>query len=642
MRESVRKIQLHTVLRDAGLSLVLSNVYMQYLFSVAKSGIIFIYLLGDVVIHRSYSFWATIAVISFLAIDYFGGTLRLSNVRKANTARRLLRMIDEMPVAVMTVNLKTFRISYANETSKALIRSIEHLLPIRAEDLVGSSIDVFHKAPQHQHRILSDPRNLPYCARIKLGPEVLDLKVSAITDDDGSYIGPMLTWAIVTKEVETEERLRHLAHYDPLTGLANRATFNEEMESRLARSCDVTALLFLDLDGFKLINDTLGHQAGDDLLRFVSDRLRGACADRSILISRLGGDEFAILVPSAQLAELKSFARELVETLSEPYELNDLHKVQIGVSIGIALAPSDGETVKRLSSRADIALYAAKSDGKGTFKFFSEDLEAKVRDHLCLQTDLRDALQSGNGLFIFYQPILDAITKAVTCREALLRWFHPTRGWISPDEFIPVAERSDLINELGEYVLGKACHDAASWPNREKVAVNISPVQLGRGKLPQLVLAALTSSGISPDRLEIEVTETAVIRNEQGSIGELRRLRAMGVHIALDDFGTGFSTFTTLSAFAFDKIKIDRSFVKAAVVHPEAAAIVGAIAHLGRRLGIITVAEGVETEADLQQVLSEGCLEVQGYFYGKPEPTEQDARAVAALEQETTVRAAGY
>ncbi|WP_236761729.1 putative bifunctional diguanylate cyclase/phosphodiesterase [Agrobacterium tumefaciens] len=546
--------------------------------------------------------------------------------RKQEEQGRLLRMIDDMPVAVMTVEPEGFTITYANETSKDLIRSIEHLLPLKADGLLGSSIDVFHRHPEHQRRILSDPKNLPHNARINLGPEVLDLKVSAIMADDGTYLGPMLTWAIVTKEVEAERQIRHLAHYDTLTGLANRVTFNENMDAALALPGDGPALLFIDLDGFKIVNDTRGHRVGDDLLREVANRLRAVCEEPSMTIGRLGGDEFAILVPHVETSELETFASRIIETLSLPYD-----QILIGASIGIAIAPIHGDTGEALLARADIALYAAKAAGKGTHRTFSEDMESRIQERVRLRAKLRTSLATRQGMFVFYQPIIDAHTKKITAREALVRWHHPERGWISPAEFVPIAEESGLIDQLGDFVLNTACLDAAGWSDAARVAVNISAAQLGKGTIASAILAALTRSGLSPDRLEIEVTETAMLDDENGAIGDLRRIRDMGVRVALDDFGTGYSSLTHLRAFPFDKIKIDGSFVKDAVERPESAAIVRAIADLGKRLGVTTVAEGVETEAHLIRVLEEGCTEVQGYFYGKPVPSERDAGTIAEL-----------
>jgi len=558
--------------------------------------------------------------------------------RKHHEQSRLLRMIDDMPVAVMTVEPHTLKINYANETSKRLIRQIEHLLPITSETLLGTSIDVFHKHPQHQRRILADAANLPHNARIKVGPEVLDLKVSAITGSDGAYLGPMLTWALVTKEVEAENRIRHLAHYDMLTGLPNRTAFHEELDHRLATPGSRAGLLYIDLDGFKLVNDTRGHSVGDMLLNEVARRLRAVCAAPAMTVGRLGGDEFAVLVAHDNAEDIKAHANRIIEALSANYDFGH-GNIQIGASIGIALAPEHGETASTLLARSDIALYAAKAAGKGNARLFAPSMENRLQERVRLEAKLRAALRDREGLFVFYQPIVSIETGKVTAREALVRWHHPLRGWISPAEFVPVAEQTGLIDALGEFVLETACREAAAWTDGARVAVNISAAQLGKGMLPERTLWALISSGLSPDRLEIEVTETALLDNEQDAIVDLRRVRSMGVRVALDDFGTGFSSLAHLRAFPFDKIKIDGSFVKDAVDRPDCAAVVRAVADLGKRLGVTTVAEGVETEEQLACIRNEGCTEVQGYLFGRPSPSDRDAPLIDRIHPKGPVLA---
>lgn len=437
---------------------------------------------------------------------------------KHEAQSRLLSMIDNMPMAVMTVDPATLKITYANETSKALIRKIEHLLPIEADNLLGTCIDVFHRNPQHQRRILADPKNLPHNARIKLGPEVLDLKASAVMADDGSYIGPMLTWALVTREVEAETRIRQLAHYDTLTGLPNRVTFREELAKSLATPGNRVGLLYLGLDGFKLINDTRGHPVGDILLGQVASRLRSICNGPAMTVSRLGGDEFAVLVPHNNAEAAIALANNIVESLSAPYDLDYDRNVQLGASVGIALAPEHGESADTLFARADLALHAAKAAGKGQAQIFSPDMETRVQERVQLEEELRAALDTKNGLFVFYQPIVSIETGKVTAREALIRWHHAERGWISPGEFIPIAEQSSLIDQIGNFVLDQACRDAVRREDGARVAVNISASQLGRGMLAQTVLSALVGSGLSPDRLEIEVTETALLDAEAHAI----------------------------------------------------------------------------------------------------------------------------
>ncbi|GEB38415.1 hypothetical protein GLI01_24500 [Gluconacetobacter liquefaciens] len=549
-----------------------------------------------------------------------------------------LRMLDDMPVAVMTVEPESLLIDYVNNMSIALIRRIEHLLPIRADELIGTSIDVFHRSPGYQRHLLSDPSNLPHSARIRLGSEVLDLKVSAINDQEGRYIAPMLTWALVTKEVEAEKRIGYLAHHDALTGLPNRLMFRRTLEERLATPDACFGLLYVDLDGFKLVNDTRGHQVGDALLRQVADRLRTLCDDPAVTLTRLGGDEFAILTPHDAERPARLHAERIAAALGRPFDLEHDYRIQIGASIGIALVPEHGVEPEILLARADMALYAAKDDGKGIARQFSRHLEFRAQERTRLEESLYAALQARQHLFVFYQPIVDLYSGCVTAREALVRWHHPERGWISPAEFVSVAEQCGLIDPLGEFVLDRACRSAMQWEDGAHVAVNISAIQLGRETLVPAVAAALAASGLPAERLDIEVTETALLGDEQGGIQDLLALRRMGVGISLDDFGTGYSSLAHLRAFPFDKIKIDGSFVRDALARPECAAVVRVIADLGQRLGVRTVAEGVETEDQLALVRREGCVEVQGYLHGRPMPAADDIERVSRLDPELVVR----
>ncbi|AOK21278.1 histidine kinase [Burkholderia ubonensis] len=577
------------------------------------------------------------ALIAVISVNY-RGFLRTVDAQAESRMRehaqtRLMQMIDDMPVAVMTADPETFRINYLNATSLNLLRSIEHLLPIRADDALGAPIDFFHPHPQHQRRLLADPANLPHRTRVRLGPEVLDLQVSAVRDAEGHYIGPMLSWSIVTRQAEAEARIHELAHHDSLTGLPNRATFLAEFDACLRRSDKVIALLFIDLDGFKLINDARGHSAGDEVLRQVAERLRGQCPEPGMMLGRIGGDEFAVLMRDTDADGAMGAAARLVDTLVAPYAPSPDRQFRIGASIGCVLAPHHGNDAGVLLSRADMALYAAKKAGKGTYRMFSPDMETSAQERIALESKLRLALDESQGLYVFYQPIVDVRTRRITTREALLRWHHPRAGWISPARFIPVAERGGLIDRLGRFVLDQACRQAARWPDGARVAVNVSAGQLGHGTIAPAVAAALAGAGLTPDRLEIEVTETALLHDEGKAVADLRALRAMGVRVALDDFGTGFSSLAHLRAFPFDKIKIDGSFVRDAVTRPDCAAVVCAVADLGKRLGVTTVAEGVETEEQLACITEAGCREVQGFLLGRPEPGERDAPAIQWIER---------
>ncbi|KVD18393.1 histidine kinase [Burkholderia ubonensis] len=577
------------------------------------------------------------ALIAVISVNYRGFLhtvdAQAESRMREHAQTRLMQMIDDMPVAVMTADPETFRINYLNATSLNLLRSIEHLLPIRADDALGAPIDVFHPHPQHQRRLLADPANLPHRTRVRLGPEVLDLQVSAVRDAEGHYIGPMLSWSIVTRQAEAEARIHELAHHDSLTGLPNRATFLTEFDACLRRSDKVIALLFIDLDGFKLINDARGHSAGDEVLRQVAERLRGQCPEPGMMLGRIGGDEFAVLMRDTDADGAMGAAARLVDTLVAPYAPSPDRQFRIGASIGCVLAPHHGNDAGVLLSRADMALYAAKKAGKGTYRMFSPDMETSAQERIALESKLRLALDESQGLYVFYQPIVDVRTRRITTREALLRWHHPRAGWISPARFIPVAERGGLIDRLGRFVLDQACRQAARWPDGARVAVNVSAGQLGHGTIAPAVAAALAGAGLTPDRLEIEVTETALLHDEGKAVADLRALRAMGVRVALDDFGTGFSSLAHLRAFPFDKIKIDGSFVRDAVTRPDCAAVVCAVADLGKRLGVTTVAEGVETEEQLACITEAGCREVQGFLLGRPEPGERDAPAIQWIER---------
>ena len=544
---------------------------------------------------------------------------------------RLLRMIDNMPVAVMTVDPVSFRITYINETSKQTLGRLEHLLPVKIDQLVGTCIDVFHKDPDHQRRLLADPRNLPHRARITLGPEIVEITSAAVHGTDGAYIGPMLTWEVVTQQAAAEQRIRQLAHYDALTGLANRTSFREDLETRLAGRNAELALLFIDLDGFKLVNDTNGHLVGDALLRQVADRLRRACGGPDMMVGRLGGDEFGVIIDQCDIERASTVASALIEVLSVPYNIGQMRNLRIGASIGIVTAPTHGGTVESLLARADMALYAAKAAGRGKYSVFLPKIETDIQERVRLEAKLRAALDQQEGLFVFYQPIIDLRTRRITAREALLRWYHPLRGWISPAEFIPVAEESGLIERIGSLVLDRACREAVSWSDGSLVAVNVSVAQLGNGTLAPAVRGALARSGLAPGRLEIEITESALLHNEIDGLSELHALHDMGVRVALDDFGTGYSSLAHIRAFPFDKIKIDGSFVRDALARPDCAAVIGMVADVGRRLGVATVAECVETEAHLALVTAEGCSEAQGYLFGRPAPSAEDAMRVAEI-----------
>jgi diguanylate cyclase (GGDEF)-like protein/PAS domain S-box-containing protein len=428
----------------------------------------------------------------------------------------------------------------------------------------------------------------------------------------------------ITERKRAETRIAHMAHHDALTGLPNRVLLRlrmEEMLDRVRRDGGGIAAMCIDLDNFKSVNDTLGHPFGDLLLQQVAQRLLGALGPHDI-VARLGGDEFAVLQGAAAAPdEAGALAEGLLAIVSEPYEL-DGHMVTIGASIGIALAPGDGDDPDRLLKQADMALYRAKADGKGAFRFFEPEMDARVQARRRLEVDLRAALNAGT-LEIHYQPLIEINTGEVCAFEALMRWPHPERGMIPPGEFIPVAEETGLIGALGAFVLRQACSDATAWPGDTKVAINLSPLQFRTGNLLQTVMSALETSGLSPHRLELEITETLLLERSDYILATLHALRALGVRIAMDDFGTGYSSLSYLRSFPFDKIKIDRSFVHDLCNNADSQAIVRAIISLGSSLGITITAEGVESERDLEKLRAEGCTQAQGFYFARPLPQSE-------------------
>ena len=437
--------------------------------------------------------------------------------------------------------------------------------------------------------------------------------------------GWVATFEDITEWLEAQAKISHMARHDALTGLPNRVLFHEQLEQGLRRagSGDQLAVLCLDLDHFKDINDSLGHPIGDALLKEVGRRLR-ATVGESDTVARLGGDEFAVVqIGRSEEAAARSLAGRLVEAISAPYEI-DGHQIVIGVSIGISLSPQDGSDPDELLKNADLALYRAKADGRGTYRFFETGMDARAQARRLLEMDLRAALQR-DEFQPYYQPIRDVASGRVVAFEALLRWNHPQRGLIAPINFIPLAEETGLIVQLGEFMLRSACADAATWPDDIDVAVNLSPVQFKNPNLIASVTEALTASGLAARRLELEITESVLLQNSEATLTTLHELRAMGVRISLDDFGTGYSSLSYLRSFPFDKIKIDRSFVSELATREDSMAIIRAVTGLGRSLGIVTTAEGVENDAQLELLRREGCTQAQGYLFSKPRPASDVA-----------------
>jgi diguanylate cyclase (GGDEF)-like protein len=467
-------------------------------------------------------------------------------------------------------------------------------------------------------------RSLHTFERERPNGTILEVRTAPIADG-----GAVRTYTDITARKEVEKHIAHMARHDALTELPNRVLLRERLDEALARlgqRGETIAILCLDLDQFKAVNDTLGHPVGDVLLKAVAARIAG-CLSEHDTVGRLGGDEFAIIqVGVKQPHGAKRLAQRLVEGMPEPFFVHG-HRLNIGVSVGIALAPSDGRDVNALLKSADLALYRAKAEGRNRFCFFETGMDTEAQTRRALETDLREALAKGE-FQLYYQPFMNLARGEVTGFEALLRWNHPVRGQVAPAEFIPIAEETGLISPIGEWIIRQACAEAAHFPDTTRIAVNVSAVQFRSSNFVQVVLSALAAARLSPHRLELEITETVLMESSEAVLKTLHQLRGLGLRVALDDFGTGYSSLSYLSRFPFDKLKIDRSFVSGVGASSDCAAIVRAIVSLGTSLGMTITAEGVETEAQLDFVRSIGCSEAQGYILNTPLPAEEAVRIV--------------
>jgi diguanylate cyclase (GGDEF)-like protein len=435
--------------------------------------------------------------------------------------------------------------------------------------------------------------------------------------------GWLTTHEDITDRARNEQKIAYLAEHDLLTDLPNRAFFTKMLEGPVRRrggaATDAFAVFMVDLDRFKNVNDTLGHAAGDQLLVEVARRLKGNLREGDIL-ARLGGDEFAIIQPlDSQDNEAPiALALRIIDTIARPVELNG-HHVTVGTSIGIARSPADGRDPKDLLKKADLALYAAKADGRNDFRLYQPEMMKTAEVHKVIENELRDAI--GKGQFeLHYQPIIDVRTQTVCGGEALVRWRHPQRGLIGPDQFIPVAEATGMIIPLGDWILQQACMDAAAWPEALRVSVNLSAFQFNKGNLFDVVLCALVESGLDPERLELEITESALLDNQVSHLQTIRQLKNLGITMALDDFGTGYSSASYLTNFPFDKIKIDKSFIQGAEQRRDCAAVIASVLALARGLEIAVTGEGVETEQQFQMLRKAGVEFAQGFLFARPVP----------------------
>ncbi len=463
--------------------------------------------------------------------------------------------------------------------------------------------------------------------------QICDGRWVLVNENRTSDGGTVILYTDITELKRREHEIKFLAEHDALTGLHNRASFQRNAETALKAAKSrgaLAAVVFLDLDYFNDINDTLGHQAGDELLKCISERLLD-CVQDTDTVARFGGDEFGIIMADAKSPEAVSMiASRLLDSIKQRVNYQGQHINPSG-SIGIALSSTDGETIDELMKNADLALYRAKADGRGAFCFFEKQMDAAAQARRALEIDLRQAVDK-NEMELHYQPQIDVFTEEVTGFEALVRWRHPQHGLIPPADFIPMAEETGVIGRIGEWVIRKACEDALSWPDSITIAVNMSLTQFKNRNIVGFIAGVLDETRLPAERLELEITETVLLNDKDDHLAILRELKALGVRISMDDFGTGYSCLGTLRSFPFDKIKVDRSFVSDLEGNPDAGAIVHAVLGLGHSLGMVTCAEGVETNEQLSFLRNEGCAEIQGYIYSRPKPFDQIARMIESGE----------
>jgi diguanylate cyclase (GGDEF)-like protein/PAS domain S-box-containing protein len=539
----------------------------------------------------------------------------ITELKQREASFRLL--FDSNPIPMIVCALDNERILGVNDAAVA------HYGYSRAdfEKLTIRRVQAFESEPPWVGDRSSDEQAARTWKHVRADGTLIDLAIYSRHLVYGDQPAVLLALIDITERKRAEARLSFMAQHDGLTGLPNRNLLRQRMDEILLharRSSDKAAVLILGLDNFKAVNDTLGHGVGDKLLRAVAKRLRSMLREEDTL-ARLNSDEFAVVQSGlARPEDAVLLARRLLEAIGEPFLLGG-HSVVVGASIGIAMAPGDGDESEKLLKNADMALSRAKNDSRGTFSFFEAGMDARAQARRRIEADLREAIEN-DVLRPYYQPVIDLPTGRITGFEALVRWPHAERGMISPAEFIPVAEETGLINGLGGLMLRRACMDAAPWPDHVRVAVNLSPLQFRTGNLLSIVIDALKQSGLPARRLELEITETLLLEKSGQVLATLHALRALGVRISMDDFGTGYSSLSYLRSFPFDKIKIDQSFVRDLAANRDAQAIVRSIISLGIGLGVTITAEGVETEAELSCLRAEGCHEAQGFLFSQARP----------------------
>ena len=560
--------------------------------------------------------------LAILAVSLAATLMEQHLSQRAVLELRRMRLLSDISQEVLIIERAGLVVQINTAGSRLFGMPVERLVGRELLDLV---------APTDRPAVLRRIRD----ARQDRRPEEIQLctaagvqvavQLSCSTIDYEGRKATAIAFRDLSDRKRDEARIRHLAHHDALTDLPNRFLLQERLTYALdaaMRSKASAALLYIDLDRFKPVNDLLGHGGGDALLIQVARRLQAELRPTDTL-ARVGGDEFVIVMSTDRAATAASLAQRLIDSVSRPFDLEG-HQVEIGASIGVALFPADCATQDALMHAADTALYRAKQDGRGTFRFFEAAMDESLRTRRQLEQDLRHAVDRGE-FELYYQPLVSCTTDEVEGYEALLRWHHPTRGLVPPMEFIPLAEETGLIVKISRWVLRAACEAAAGWDRPQRVAVNISPLQFRQSDLPQTVSETLACTGLLPSRLEIEITEGVLLEDTARAIEILSALRAQGVRIALDDFGTGYSSLSYLRSFRFDKLKIDRSFIQGLEHGEEATMIVRTIIGLAHNLGLSIVAEGVETEAQLEVIRGHRCDQMQGYLLGRPKPMGEPA-----------------